>query len=430
MNYKHLGMIFFLSLQSLCCMESPLSVLASEADEQIGAQMLAKVPTSKHAHELLNASRVMLKEHGRFLDNMAVLAQVPAILKEIRLINLPQLTQWKKDLVEVEQSITLSLIGSVEYCETFDQTLDTSDGTVSHEANIALRQRYTQSFTAKNKELEKHKADLQMLINKLKTVPLQRLYKKEELKTNTEQYADPEEEFIYLWKYKKFIEDYLPAQDKLCHIVSQMRKKLGIQNPLDCNYAYTDKDNIADELSTYCSYRCDILERILKKTKGEKELKALIDSLESKHRAALDSFKICAQGKSAVLAIPTWKTDIPPLTVAQIQQLKSEYKYWMPFSLSEPLKARDGSRESHVLYFFSKGKAAKYELHTTPLFAFSVGSKIQICEQLQNNKVKSHTLCFKASGKYYFVDAQLPGTAKAYKIDYVGALSFAKQQTP
>lgn len=227
----------------------------------------------------------------------------------------------------------------------------------------------------------------------------------------------------------KVIEDLLPAQQKFFGAISQIEKKLGLVPLAHPHNNCLEKETNPDEIVNYCTHRCEILKKNLKKSLAPEQLQSLIDTLESKHIAAVAGLKITITGVRDISTLPVWPSDIPPVTVSQVKELKSRYKFCIPFTLKDPLMGADGIKEAPLLYYFSRGEFTTTNLHPTETFAFSAGGKFQICQQFEDGKTSNQTLCYSPSGHYYFIDSSLSGEPKAYKIDHVVALSFPKQKS-
>lgn len=482
MKYTQLRIFIVFIFISLNAMESSPFKVLQDSQNPIKTAMLAKIETKEQAEELLDASNKMIEEHKKFIRAISKLAPLLALLKQLRHHALPQLKEWVKEVQILESQLTQNGICALTLQQLIDETLENSDGNMSHSASIALRYGLTRQLIKYNTSHQTHIHKLSQLFgSQLTNIQFQKFLTLDEFKQQLKKEKNPEDKLIKACAYREFLEE-APHQLEFFNLALKTQTILGL--PTKNNAAENMNMDLIPQLLKYCidaihtlqnksleeikknqnqthlksidkqiaqklelifqdDYKayCRCYNELLRyeryfKTQFLPHLKNYIDGFKKHYEKLLPEKKEAKQPLFQTKAItvakfkdisdlPPCRIDIKPHTATDIHRLKQEYPHFMQFRLQEDIVNELTQQRTSILYFLSRNILTTKPTGTpTSTFIYEIGKT----PMNQFLPVKDNRLYYTKEGNYYFIN-HADSSEKAYPIEYIAALCFPTQQS-
>lgn len=262
MNYQHLSIFTVVISVSLSAMESPLGILIEDSIETIKAAMLAKIETKEQAEELLDASNKMIEEHKKFIRNKSELATLSVLLNTIRSHCVSPVIEWLKEVQILENQFAQSRITAHTLQQFMDETLEGSDGDVSHSTSVELREELTKLLVQYNTFYQVYIQKLSELFgSQLTNIQFQKFLTLDEFKQQVKKEKITEDKLLRICAYKEFLEEEAPHQLEFFHLALKIQTILGL--PIKNNTTENMNPNLRSQLLKYCTESIQTLQNKL-----------------------------------------------------------------------------------------------------------------------------------------------------------------------
>lgn len=478
-------LVLFFSTQ-LHGMESPFDINLDEDTRVEEEKSISAIPTLAQDQELLDATAKMLAAHEEFSRSYLKTAALAPLVHLTIVADISELEEWKRKLAPIAIHLGLSGEHGLSLQKKFDHKLAKENETTTHNACIASRITLTKQLAAYNQECRTCFQNLKTIFgHELKNVPFPNFLTIEEIKQKLSLINDddPHEKLFFLCDYIDFLNKGAQTQINFFNCIESIHKILALPvargtTPQNLE-AYT-KTNVlpfcTSQLShlekkilaaiqtkvqtmknsnlkiTSCNrHILEILRRegesikkeaheILAHAAQHKTLlskpflfrcQKYLSELEQQHDRVFKKLESTVSQNSHIpqKPIPVCKLEVMPHSPHSIQQLRLHYLQSMIFRIKHPIKELLGHTVSSVLYFFSRGSFITAGLQPTTNFTFQSQEQTHTLEQDTDVKESNEILFYAHDGNYYFINCASTQVKQAYKVDYVAALSFAKQQS-
>lgn len=214
MNYSQLSILSVFSFFSLIAMESPLGILLDDTRESREATMLAQYETPERAHELLEASNMLLGQHLKFSQNYLRAAALAPLLQQPASTRIPELSEWRKMVIPHWKQLThMGPIGSVIQ-QLFDEELEKEDNS-THINSMAARIALTNQLQMYNEDYYTCRQHLQKLFGPtLQKIAFKKLMTIKEIKKAlaAQHELDVDRKLFFVCDYIEFLTQHLDSQ--------------------------------------------------------------------------------------------------------------------------------------------------------------------------------------------------------------------------
>lgn len=466
MNYSQLCLLSLFSFFSLIAMESPLGILLDDTNESREAAMLAQYETPERAHELLEASNILLGQYLKFSQNYLRAAALTSLLGQPASTPIPELSEWRKMVIlQWVELINMGPTGSVIQ-QLFDEELELKD-TSTHIDSMATRIALTNRLQGYNKNYHTCRQHLQKLFGPaLQKITLKKLMTIKEIKKALAALndLDVDRRLFFVCDYIEFLTQRLENQIQFYSCLPRIYKilQMPIMEQIPPTLLETMKRYQREQQKNVLDYCTSCLkplsERTLVvahsqlkeiiaqdkqvKTCDEMHLKLLRDMHEAQqkertdllaqlnlHRPLLtDHFckryseylnDINATYTSTLARLnkvaPTSKSippkpQNPPVPISSLKVIPHspieiqnlKKQYTHHMQFRLEEPLQEVNSAASVLYFFSKGGYRNDGLFVTNGFVFKSADELRIVEQARGNTPPKEVLCYTSDGNNYY----------------------------
>jgi hypothetical protein len=474
----------------LTAMEYPLGVLVDEHTITTQTKMLTDVDTIEKSDELFKVSKQMFDQYARYKYCLQEASYLWPHVVSLTSMVLPTATAWQKETTTMLEPLRRFILGRQQMEQLFDKSLDTADGYQNHSATMALRQSLAKQFAERNIDYKSIKKGIVAQFSNQALAPCTRSASISAINAGVERQSDLDDKLLIYIKLVHFFTNFGDANNQFEHTARQVQRTFGIEpvkrkptDSIDQVIIHCNRECVAHQktvLKSYNKISSSVKEQvstlnasaILKNSQlllsslngGIEERKTLIkklskyseylmphflssiqDTLSADHYAYAKISVVTRGAKPIVcpLAVTCAKVkvthsiisnqSVTPCNLDKMREIKASYPHFVQFRLKEPLKHTNDKDSASIFYFCSKGsyitqKEAENTLIPTTAFSFETANQAITVQQSADTTNLSNTLWYHPNGQYYFMKPQDSQDSNIYKVDFVGALCFAKQQ--